>query len=512
MGSVRPKISPWKDKKNWPSGGGCSAISTAARPIWPTTCSAIASRLFLPRARRPGARAAVPRSADLHGPRHAAGEARRLSHRRRGRHAGADDPRRRRAGDGLRQHLSPSRRAGGRRLRHRAGVHLSLSRLDLRSRRQAAGHHRQSGLRRDRSRQPWAGATAGGGAPRHAVRAAQAGAAGERIELDVDSGLGPLAADLAALGLETYPMFSADRVNPRINWKFAIDTFLEGYHIPHLHRKTIAPYFLSNGATFDGRACTAALLDADLDRERRAACPRPSAISCRTSSRSTSSSPTPDHLAGRSCRDLARLSGARRRRPQRRRDDDLHARRHDRPDAYWEKNRDIAIRTVMEEDFPLGERMQIGFELGGTEEVIYGRNEPSLVHFHARSATRWASRRRSCSATLVKLASPKEWAPAVLGFVERRLSGGCRRERACRWTPAPRSRTTVWRSAGLAGSTQSTVGDNRRRRSSWTSIPNTSTYSEERQRRHQRDHGLRQQVHLFTSAKTRHHNGSPLPM
>ena len=36
----------------------------------------------------------------------------------------------------------------------------------------------------------------------------------------------------------------------------------------------------------------------------------------------------------------------------------------DRPDAYWEKNRDIAIRTVMEEDFPLGERMQIGFEFG----------------------------------------------------------------------------------------------------------------------------------------------------
>ena len=53
-----------------------------------------------------------------------------------------------------------------------------------------------------------------------------------------------------------------------------------------------------------------------------------------------------------------------------------------RPDSYWEKNRDIAIRTVMEEDFPLGERMQIGFESGATEEVIYGRNEPSLVHFH----------------------------------------------------------------------------------------------------------------------------------
>ena len=36
----------------------------------------------------------------------------------------------------------------------------------------------------------------------------------------------------------------------------------------------------------------------------------------------------------------------------------------------------------MEEDFLLGERMQIGFESGATPEVIYGRNEPSLVHFH----------------------------------------------------------------------------------------------------------------------------------
>ena len=112
--------------------------------------------------------------------------------------------------------------------------------------------------------------------------------------IDVDAGLGPLAADLAALKLDTYPMFSADRVAPRINWKFAIDTFLEGYHIPHLHRKTIAPYFIGNCGTFDGaglhgRMCVAT----HLDRRRARACPRANATTGRTSSRSTSSSPTP---------------------------------------------------------------------------------------------------------------------------------------------------------------------------------------------------------------------------
>src|SRR6266851_8002191 len=75
-------------------------------------------------------------------------------------------------------------------------------------------------------------------------------AAGESALIDIDAGLGPLAADLAALRPETYPLYSTDRVHPRINWKFAVDTFLEGYHIPHLHRKTIAPYFVGNCGVF----------------------------------------------------------------------------------------------------------------------------------------------------------------------------------------------------------------------------------------------------------------------
>lgn len=206
---------------------------------------------------------------------------------------------------------------------------------------------------------------------------------GESPEIDVDEVLDALAPDLKALNLETYPLFSADRVTPRINWKFAIDTFLEGYHIPHLHRKTIAPYFIGNCGTFDGAGLHGRMCVARTSIDAVRAMPedernfRPHVISIYQLFPNTIIIWQVDHI------EIWRAFPGR--------DDPSRCEVEmtiykpadsDRPDAYWEKNRDIAIRTVMEEDFPLGERMQIGFESGATREVIYGRNEPSLVHFH----------------------------------------------------------------------------------------------------------------------------------
>ncbi len=165
--------------------------------------------------------------------------------------------------------------------------------------------------------------------------------------------------------------------------KFAVDTFLEGYHIPHLHRKTIGPYFIGNVGTFDGaglhgRMCVARTSIAgvrELPETERSY--RPHVIAVYQLFPNTIVIWQVDHI------EIWRAFPGR--------DDPGHCdvemtiykpEKTERPDAYWEKNRSIAIRTVMEEDFPLGERMQIGFESGATEEVIYGRNEPSLVHFH----------------------------------------------------------------------------------------------------------------------------------
>ncbi len=202
--------------------------------------------------------------------------------------------------------------------------------------------------------------------------------------IDVDAHLGALAADFAALRLDTYPLHSSDWVKPRINWKFAVDTFLEGYHIPHLHRKTIGPYFIGNCGTFDaaglhGRMCVARTsIDQIRGLTEGERSYRPHVIAVYQLFPNTIVIWQVDHI------EIWRAFPGR--------DDPSHCdvemtiyrpQSTDKPDAYWEKNRDIAIRTVMEEDFPLGERMQMGFESAATEEVIYGRNEPSLVHFHS---------------------------------------------------------------------------------------------------------------------------------
>jgi phenylpropionate dioxygenase-like ring-hydroxylating dioxygenase large terminal subunit len=201
--------------------------------------------------------------------------------------------------------------------------------------------------------------------------------------LDIDAALGPMAADLAALEPETYPLYSTDRVSPRINWKFAIDTFLEGYHIPHLHRKTIAPYFVGNCGVFKSGGLNGRLSvpktsideirshpEAERDYRRHVVSIYqlfPNALLIWQLDHIEIWRAFPDRDDPSRCEvEMTIYKPA----------------QSQRPDSYWEKNRDIAIRTVMEEDFPLGERMQIGFESGATEEVIYGRNEPLLVHFH----------------------------------------------------------------------------------------------------------------------------------
>ena len=50
--------------------------------------------------------------------------------------------------------------------------------------------------------------------------------------------------------------------------------------------------------------------------------------------------------------------------------------------GHWDRNMDLLMSIVLEEDFPNGENIQRSFYSGAQEHVTYGRNEPALGHYH----------------------------------------------------------------------------------------------------------------------------------
>ncbi len=207
-------------------------------------------------------------------------------------------------------------------------------------------------------------------------------------EGDDGAGLVGAAADLRSFELATLVPFAHESRERRINWKLVVDTFLEGYHVPHLHRRSLAPYFAGGLALFDafgdgGRLAVARASLADLDgivpAERRVV-PHttllyllfPGTVLIHQQDHVELVRATP--IAGHSDRarvDLALYTRGAMRDPSEQR--------------RWQRNWEI-LRTVTEEDFELAERMQAGFAAGDTGELIFGSNESGLRHFHASIA------------------------------------------------------------------------------------------------------------------------------
>jgi phenylpropionate dioxygenase-like ring-hydroxylating dioxygenase large terminal subunit len=61
--------------------------------------------------------------------------------------------------------------------------------------------------------------------------------------LDVPSFLGDFYEDLVNFGVDSLVQYKKTRVVRHANWKLLIQTYLEGYHVPHLHRHTLSSAF-----------------------------------------------------------------------------------------------------------------------------------------------------------------------------------------------------------------------------------------------------------------------------
>jgi phenylpropionate dioxygenase-like ring-hydroxylating dioxygenase large terminal subunit len=201
---------------------------------------------------------------------------------------------------------------------------------------------------------------------------------------DLDAQLAGVERDLNAYGFDSYHHYETRVLRQRINWKVAIDTFLESYHLRALHKATVDPILHSNLGTFDsfGRNLRMIVARRTIDRMREQ--PEsawnliPYTAVIYVIFPNTLVIMQGDHLEtwhmfpGGSvdeCQMYVSLYT-----PEPAITDS--ARRH------WDRNMDLLLATVEKEDFPLAEGIQRGFHSGAQDAILFGRNEPCLQHFH----------------------------------------------------------------------------------------------------------------------------------
>lgn len=201
---------------------------------------------------------------------------------------------------------------------------------------------------------------------------------------DVDAQLAGLERDLAAYRFLSYHHYETRVLQRRINWKVAVDTFLELYHLNVLHPRTVGPILYTNLATFDAFGRNLRMIGArrtigelrqtaerDWDLIRYSAVIYvlfPNTVFIMQGDHIETWHMFPANGVDETLMYASLYT------PEPALTDS--ARRH------WDRNMDLLMATVEKEDFPLSEGMQRGFYSGAQQEVIFGRNEPSLQHFH----------------------------------------------------------------------------------------------------------------------------------
>ena len=206
---------------------------------------------------------------------------------------------------------------------------------------------------------------------------------GAAIDLDTLLGV-KLSAELGAYDLARWHHYETRRLEYPMNWKGVLDTFLEVYHFGKLHRQSIASIFFDNLSLFDpfGRHLRMSAarrsiesvrsnLSKDVDLLAHMAHVYllfPNAVVVRQGEQVETWRVYPGATPDSSRMVVSMFI------PQPATTD--KARRH------WDNNMDLLMKTVLDEDFPVGKTIQANFHTGAQAHVIYGRNEPAIAHFH----------------------------------------------------------------------------------------------------------------------------------
>jgi phenylpropionate dioxygenase-like ring-hydroxylating dioxygenase large terminal subunit len=201
--------------------------------------------------------------------------------------------------------------------------------------------------------------------------------------IDVDAYLGGAQDDLGAFGLDGYVLIDRRTRTWRMNWKLVLDTFSESYHIRTLHKESLLPRFNADCVIFEpfGRNLVSIGLRKDVLDETSKPKDQWSLLPYGTIQYFLVPSGLVVHqidhvetwrvepIDVRTSRLVTAVYGPR-------------ALATDRARDHWLRNLDLLLDVTGTEDFPLMEAIQANLDTGVLPAVIYGRNEPPLIHYH----------------------------------------------------------------------------------------------------------------------------------
>ena len=205
----------------------------------------------------------------------------------------------------------------------------------------------------------------------------------------IDPQLGAIAEDLDSFGIKAYDYWRSHHFNLDMNWKLVIDTFLEPYHFASLHRNTVGPFFVSNLCHAERfghhvrevlpRQTLIDLIDTPPEvwrLEPHSALVYvlfPNTVFVMQIDHIETWRVTPDpHDPSKSTCDL-----------------DFYIPKLPETaseSAHWERNWQLTIDTVIDEDFAAMARVQRGFASNAASVIHIGSNEPALGMFHTSLA------------------------------------------------------------------------------------------------------------------------------
>ena len=223
--------------------------------------------------------------------------------------------------------------------------------------------------------------------------------------LDVEELLGELAPELASFGMGNHKLVGDKTIDKNLNWKFANDTFGETYHFGKLHKDTLGRIFYGNNLHFKefGRHHRFVTASRGIDALRQL----PESeweisqgtfvlyhlfpnIQLIVSAHTTTLIRIYPHSSG-SGRSVTKVSfyysqaamdyAAKSEVPKNEEIDVYN------PDARdggprLEGSLEVFSSTIENEDYEMGEMQQRAAENGQLKEIMFGRNEPALHHFH----------------------------------------------------------------------------------------------------------------------------------